>query len=245
MALFDMDESHNLLVQAMSLGDRALLQPRVERVPLAQDQVLMQANQPIGHVYFPESGIVSLTTSAPGEATTEVGIAGREGFLGTAVLLGTDRTPHETFVQVGNGEALRIGADDFRAATEQSAPLRSLLLRYVQAYLVQSGASTASSANHRMETRLARWLLMCHDRVDGDELKLTHEFMSMMICAQRTGVTVCLHILEGAGMIRSKRARVQIVDREKLEELAGDAYGLPEAEYRRLIGPFGRSAAAR
>jgi len=83
---------------------------------------------------------------------------------------------------------------------------------------------------------------MCHDRIDGDEIRLTHEFMSMMIAAQRTGVTVCLHILEGAGLIRSKRARVVILDRERLEDLAGDAYGAPEAEYRRLIGPFGRSA---
>ena len=81
---------------------------------------------------------------------------------------------------------------------------------------------------------------MCHDRIDGDDLEITHEFMSMMIAAQRTGVTVTLHILEGAGMIRSKRSRVTIVDREKLEDIAGDAYGRPEREYRRLIGPFGR-----
>ena len=85
---------------------------------------------------------------------------------------------------------------------------------------------------------------MCHDRLDGDEIGLTHEFMSMMIAAQRTGVTLTLHILEGAGMIRSKRARVEIIDREKLVDLAGDAYGQPEQEYRRLIGPFGKSADA-
>lgn len=86
---------------------------------------------------------------------------------------------------------------------------------------------------------------MLDSRIDGDEIKITHEFMSMMIAAQRTGVTVRLHILEGAGMIRSKRARVEILDREKLVDLAGDAYGAPEAEYRRLIGPFGRPADPR
>ena len=81
---------------------------------------------------------------------------------------------------------------------------------------------------------------MCHDRVDGDEIALTHEFMGMMISAERSGVTLTLHILEGAGMIRSERGRVIIRDRDTLEELAGDGYGMPEAEYRRLIGPFGR-----
>lgn len=83
---------------------------------------------------------------------------------------------------------------------------------------------------------------MCHDRNDTDDIALTHEFMSMMIAAERSGVTVSLHVLEGAGMIRSKRGRVIILDRRKLEELAGDGYGRPEAEYRRLIAPFGKDA---
>ena len=97
----------------------------------------------------------------------------------------------------------------------------------------------ATSATQRVEARLARWLLMCHDRIDGDEIALTYEFMGMMIAAERSSVTITLHILEGTGMIRSKRGRVIILDRDKLEELAGDGYGLPEAEYRHLIGLLG------
>jgi DNA-binding transcriptional regulator YhcF (GntR family) len=92
-----------------------------------------------------------------------------------------------------------------------------------------------------MEARLARWLLMCHDRLEGDELPLTHEVMATMISAQRSGVTVTLHTLEGAGMIRSTRGLVTIRDREKLAEIAGDGYAIPEARYRELIGPFGKS----
>ena len=117
-----------------------------------------------------------------------------------------------------------------------------MLLRYVQVVLAQGAQSTATTAHHRIESRLARWLLMCHDRVDGDEIALTHEFMGMMIAAERSGVTVTLHILEGAGMIYSKRGRVIIRDRDKLEDLAGDSYGVPEAEYRHLIGPIGRAS---
>jgi CRP-like cAMP-binding protein len=118
------------------------------------------------------------------------------------------------------------------------------VLRYVQTSVVQGAQSTASNAHQRIEARLARWLLMCHDRVDGDELALVHEFMGLMIAAERSGVTITLHVLEGAGMIRSKREWVIILDRDKLEELAGESYGVPEAEYRHLIGPLGYSSAA-
>lgn len=114
----------------------------------------------------------------------------------------------------------------------------------MQAFLVQAAQSAATNAHQRLEARLARWLLMTHDRVDGDEIPLTHEFMGMMIAADRSGVTVTLHILEGAGMIRSKRGRVIILDRGKLEELADDSYGLPEAEYRKIIAPFGKGCFA-
>ena len=97
-----------------------------------------------------------------------------------------------------------------------------------------------SNAHHPVEARLARWLLMCHDRTDGHDLNLTHEFMGMMIGARRSGVPVTLHALEAAGMIRSTRSKVTIIDRALLEDIAGEAYGLPEAEYRRLVGPLGR-----
>ena len=172
--------------------------------------------------------------------STEVGIFGRDGVSATCLLLGSDRSPHQTFIQVGDGTALRIDAEPYLEAVRQSETLRNTLLRYVQSMLVQAAQSTATNAYHRIESRLARWLLMCHDRVDGDEIPLTHEFIGMMIAAERSGVTVSLHIPEGAGMIRSKRGRVIIRDRDKLEELAGDSYGVPEAEYRHLIGPLGR-----
>ena len=233
--------STNILLQTMAENDLALLKPHLERVPLEVNQPLANANEPIEHIYFPEGGVVSIVSITPGDGRTEVGIFGREGMSGIAVLLGTDRSPQETFTQVDGTTAMRIGVDAFRAAIAQSPSLQNLLLRFVQAFLVQSAFSTTSNAHHRIEARLARWLLMCHDRIEGDEIKLTHEFMSMMIAAQRTGVTVTLHILEGAGMIRSKRARVMILDRERLIDLAGDAYGQPEAEYRRLIGPFGKT----
>jgi len=242
MLQLDRNHTPNILLAALSENDRALLAPHLKRVPLERQMVMVVPNQPIEHVYFPEGGIVSIVSVMAASGRTEAGIFGREGVSATGLLLGTDRSPHETFVQVGGSTALRIDADLYLAAIQQSETLRTTLLRYVQTVLVQTAQSTAINARHRVEARLARWLLMCHDRVEGDEIALTHEFMGMMISADRSGVTVTLHILEGAGMIRSKRGRVVIRDRERLEDLAGDSYGVPETEYRSLIGPFGHSS---
>ena len=241
MAQLEHRYTDNLLLRALPAGDLALLKPHLVRVPLVREQVLVAPDRPVEHVYFPESGIVSIVSVMTGSGRTEAGIFGREGVSGTPLLLGSDRSPHESFIQVGPATAMRIDADRYVAAIARSDSLRTLLLRYVQTVIVQSAQSTATNASHRVEGRLARWLLMCHDRIDGDEIAITHEFMGMMISADRSNVTVTLHILEGAGMIWSKRGRVIIRDRDKLLELAGDSYGLPEAEYRRLIGPLGRS----
>ena len=203
---------------------------------------LFEANKPIEYIYFLEGGIASIVSSSVDEGATEIGIYGYEGMSGTAVLHGSDRSPHDSYIQVDHSHALRIEVEAFRDAIAQSATLRNLFLRYAEALMIQTGHSVVSNAHYSVESRLARWLLMCHDRSDGDEIALTHEFMSMMISAQRTGVTVTLHILEGSGMIRSTRGLVTILDRSKLEEIAGNGYGKSEAEYRRLIGPFGRSS---
>jgi CRP-like cAMP-binding protein len=227
----------------MGADDLLLLQSHLTRVPLEARQVLVVANKPIEHVYFLENGVASVVSDLPEHGPTEVGVFGREGFSGAAVLLGAETSPHDTHMQVEGDTAMRIETERLRTAVGQSSTLQALLLRYIQSFLVQTAHSAVSNAHHRMEARLARWLLMCHDRLDGDDILITHEFMAMMIAAQRSGVTITLHFLEGAGMIRSMRGRVTILDREKLEDIAGDAYGRPEAEYRRLIGSFGKIAA--
>jgi CRP-like cAMP-binding protein len=235
----DQHYTANTLLRALSDDDLGLLKPHLTRVDLARRQKLVAPNKAVEHVYFPEGGVVSIVSVMAHSGRIEAGIFGREGVSATCLLLGTDRSPHETFVQVDGSTALRIDADQYLAAIRQSESLRTMLLRYVQTVLVQTAQSMATNATQRIEARLARWLLMCHDRIDGDKIALTHEFMGMMISAERSGVTITLHILEGAGMIRSTRGLVVIRDRAKLEDLAGDSYGVPEAEYRQLIGPLG------
>jgi CRP-like cAMP-binding protein len=239
----DQSFTKNLLLTAMSVEDFRRLQPYLDRIALDRGMTLVPANGPADHVYFPEAGVGSIVSETPGKGRTEVGIFGREGMSATFLLLGAPDTPHESFVQVGGAAALRIETARLLHAVEQSETLRTTLLRYVQVSLLQTAQSAASNAHQRLEARLARWLLMCHDRVDGDEIALTHEFMGMMIAADRSGVTVTLHILEGAGMIRSLRGRVIVRDRAKLLELADDGYGMPEAQYSKLLTPFGKGAA--
>jgi CRP-like cAMP-binding protein len=184
-------------------------------------------------VYFPEPSVGSIVAIAGGEKL-EVGIFGPEGMSGLAVVNGTDRGPHQSFIQVA-GQGLRIRAGDLRRAIEASPSLHGILLRYSQAYTVQVAFTALANGRYTIDERLARWLLMCHDRVDGDVINLTHEFLALMLGVRRAGVTTAVHILEGAKVVSATRGRLEILSREALLENAGDSYGPPEAEYERLL----------
>jgi len=219
-----------------------LLAPHLTRVPLQREQRLTEVGKRVDYVYFPEGGVAS-AVAIDGSSRTEVGLIGQEGVVGISAILGDDVSQLEIYMQVDGTTALSIPLEELRRAMDAHAPLRLLLNQYASCFLLQVSYGLVASAQHLMEARLARWLLMCHDRIEGDEVPLTHEFMALMISAQRSGVTVTLHTLEGAGMIRSTRGLVTIRDREKLVDLAGDSYGIPEARYREMIGPFGKSGA--
>jgi CRP-like cAMP-binding protein len=212
-----------------------MVQPYLEAVPLPLRTELEAPNTPIEHVFFMESGMGSVVAISATGQRLEVGVIGREGMSGSTIVMGNDRSPHESFIQV-EGNAQRIRSDDLRNAMQQSSTLRPFLMHYVQAFTIQTAHTALANGRSKLEDRLARWLLMCHDRADGDELPLTHEFLALMLGVRRTGVTLALHLLEARGLIKSKRSRIVIVDREGLEEAAAGSYGTPEAEYRRLVG---------
>ena len=218
----------NRLLVTLPPADFSLLEPQLERVPLPVGTSLVEPDTPIEHVYFLEEGITSVVATTPQGRRIEIGIIGPEGLTGMPVLLGMDRTPHACFVQM-TGAGLRIRADDLRAATAASATLQQRLLRFVHAFTVQIGQTALANASHLIEERLARRLLMCHDRVDGDDLVTTHEFLSLMLGVRRSGVTEALQSLEDRGMISTRRGQVRVVDRAMLEAVAGDSYNLPEA----------------
>jgi CRP-like cAMP-binding protein len=230
----------NLLLRALSEADYALLEPHLERAKLSVRDSLYERNQPIDRVHFLEGGVASIVSEQEGGEQVEVGLYGREGMSGSPVLLDSEQSPHGSMIQVDGTTSLSMPSERLMEACEQSFSLHKLLLRFVQSLNVQAALTAASNAHYALPERLARWLLMCHDRVDDDQIELTHDFISMMLAVRRSGVTVTLHTLEATGSIRAMRGLVTITNRARLEEIAGDAYGEAEDEYRRLIGPFGK-----
>jgi CRP-like cAMP-binding protein len=225
----------NRILSRLSKADFALMEPLLSAVDLPVRMKLEERKRPIEHVYFPDSGIVSVVANGDNNRNIEVGMIGREGMTGMAVVMGTDRTPHQTFVQSA-GAGWRIRSDDLRQAIHTSPTLLQRFLHYGHAYLLQAGFTAMANGRSRIEERLARWLLMAHDRMDGDTLTLTHEFLSTMLGVRRPGVTHALNLLERTGLIQTNRGTVTIIDRESLEESSNGAYGTPEAEFKRLFG---------
>ena len=228
---------HNRLLALLSGNDYALLQPYLEFRDLPRNTILLDPNQTQEHIYFLKSGLASQIASGEGKRKLEVGIYGRDGVGPTAAVLGVDRDPHLHIMQV-MGAGYRISIEKLAEATGESSSLRALLLRYVQVFMIQMGHTALSNNSLLIEQRLARWLAMCHDRLDGNELPLTHEFLGIMIGVRRASVTEAIQILENKEIISARRGAIEVLDRAKLEATAAESYGVPEAEYRRIIGPL-------
>jgi hypothetical protein len=165
----------------------------------------------------------------------EVGHIGPEGLSGAHLFLGTASTPNQTFMQVA-GRGAKVASSVLLDLTVEAPLVREFFLRYVHSCEIQLAQSALANGRYNMNERLARWLLMCHDRLDGIDLPLTHEFLALMLGVRRSGVTNEIHILEGMGAIRATRGNVRVVDRRKLEEIAAGCYGVAEVEYERLLG---------
>ncbi len=217
----------NLLLASLSSADLALLQPDLDPVSLELKQVLESANEPITHNYFIDHGLASVVASNGNKRRIEVGLVGFEGMSGLAVVLGNDRSPNENFMQVG-GDGRRISSDRLIAAMQESPSLQRVLLNFVHSFMNQISSTALSNGTSSIEDRLARWLLMAHDRLDDDAIPLTHEFLSLMLGVRRAGVTVALNALERKGVISLTRGQILITDREGLKASANGAYHEPD-----------------
>ena len=227
--------SRNKLLAALSSGDLGLLQSHLTRVTLKLRQDLEKPNRRIDDIYFMDAGIASVVAVQPGETRIEVGLIGSEGMSGSVVVLGDEQSPHSTYMQVA-GEGRRIRSDKLRGAMKASETMRDLLLKYVQAFHVQTTHTAIANARAKLDARLARWILMAHDRVRADKLPLTHEFLALMLGVRRAGVTEALHSLARRRLIEAGRGHIVVLDRKGIEQVAGTLYGVPEAEFQRLIG---------
>ncbi len=227
--------SRNRILAALPDDRLARLAPHLEPVVLTPKMVLERPGEITEHAYLPSAGVISMVVVGADGQRVEASLFGREGMSGLSVALGSDRPFHEVVVQMP-GHGHRIEAGVLRDALRAEAGLREAVLRYAQAVLAQVSHAALANARHSIEARLARWLLMCHDRVDGDALDVTHELLSVVLGVRRAGVTVAVHMLEGRGLIRATRGRIRILDRAGLEAAAHGIYGAPEADHAGLAG---------
>lgn len=225
--------TNNRILSLLSDDVAASVRPHLEPVTLQQGERLFEPDQPIRFVHFFEGGLSSEIAGGAGEKNIEVGCIGLEGFSAVPAILGVDSTPHFAFMQCG-GPALRIEVTILRQAMNESRPMRELLMRYAHVFLIQVATTALADGRYGIEQRLARWVLMGRDRV-GYELPLTHDFLALMLGVRRPSVTDALHRLEGEQAIKAERSLIHVKDIEKLKQIAGRIYGIPESEYDRHI----------
>ena len=233
----DFSASGNKLLAQFSEEDLAAFHHHFEQIDLNRGDVLIKPDAPIESVVFPLSGIVSIVAATEDHHRIEIGIVGYEGMTDGSLLVGVDRIPHEVFVQL-SGHGLRITAEALLALCRQHPSIHYSLLRWNHLLALQTAQTALSNGGFNIEARLARWLLMCHDRVAGDRITLTHEFLGVMLAVRRSSVTLATQVIEGVRVIKAERGVITILNRAALEEIAGTSYGVPEREYERIIGPF-------
>ena len=237
--------SANWLLASLSDEDLAILVPDLEAVDLPLRMTLARANRRIEHAYFIGAGVASTVSKIGHEAPIEIGITGCEGIVGISLLLGTDRTPNETMIQIA-GDGWRISTERFEAALERGVALAALFRKYAHTFLMQSSSTAHANGRASLDERLARWLLMADDRRGGADLPLTHEFLAIMLGVRRPGVTFALQEFERRALITRQRGSIQLLDRAEIEAVADGFYGSAEAEYQRVLGrPLRRPSSVR
>jgi len=224
----------NRIVAALPREEYKRLLPYLEPVSLSFKKYLYQSQALIEHVYFPNSGVVSMLNVMEDGGTVEIATVGNEGMVGIPVLLGADCAPAETLVQVP-GDAMRMKADVFKSQVIPGSSPHNLLLRYTQALMSHLSQSVACNRLHSVEERCCRWLLQTRERVSSDEFPITQEFLAQMLGVRRASVSEVAAILQKAGLIRYQRGKMKIIDQKSLESGSCECYHLIKQEYARLL----------
>lgn len=228
----------NLLLQAIGPDALGSIESALSRVAFQAGETLSRAGERPAGLLFPEQGVVSII-DGDSSGQIEVGMIGREGVVHAHLILGGPEAAHDAVVMV-EGHGLRLPADRIAPLMAAHPDVGRLLLRFVQSRFVQTARLFASSLRGSAEERVARWLMMCHDRVEGDDIALIHSSLAASLGVRRATVTDALHRLEGVGAIRNRRGLIVVRDRTVLRERAGASYGAAEMQYRDLVGPFGK-----
>lgn len=225
----------NHLIERLPSADRKRLLAMCEPVDLRLSEVLCEPGIPMRQVLFPTDGFLSLVIRAEGHAGLEVGMIGREGMLGAQLALGVAQAPMRAIVQ-GPGRVWQVGRVPFARELARCVSLRGMLHRYLYVLMVQLATASACRRFHGIAPRLARWLLMSHDRAQADRFHVTHEFLALMLGVRRVGVTVAAGGLQGDGLIRYHRGELSVLDRAGLEGRSCRCYADDLRIYRAHMG---------
>lgn len=225
----------NQLLKALPRDVLRRMSSGLELVDLKMGKVLYEASQPISSVYFPTTAVVSILCGLENKDSAEIAIVGNEGMLGVFLFMSQHASPSFSMVQA-TGQAYRLDADRFNSEFYRAGPLFKLLLRYIQALITQMTQNAVCNRHHTLDQQLCRWLLLSLDRVQGNQLVMTHEHISEMLGVRRVGVTVAAGKLQAAGLIRYHRGRILVLSRAGLESLVCECYPLVQHEFECLLG---------
>ncbi len=231
MPIPELPNLRNVILASLSAGDFGMLRGSLERINMVSGGALQGAVESAKYVYFVDSGVVSLLAPLEHGGRIEIAQVGREGVAGVHAALGAETLTLEIMAQ-SDGVVFRAEAAVVRALMEQSGRLRQLLNGFANALFAQVAQTAACNGAHDVVHRLARWLLLVHDRTDGETLNLTHEVISLMLGVTRPGVTIAAGALQRAGLIQYSRGRLIILDRDGLEAVACECYPIVAAYYR-------------
>jgi CRP-like cAMP-binding protein len=224
----------NFILGRLTEKERERLRPHLQYVELQAETVLFQPGRTAEYVYFPEQAVVSVLAVTPDGQCTEVGLIGVEGLTPVCVAMGAESTVHQHLVQLPSA-AWRVSRAAIQEEFAHAGTIQKVSLAFACLMFAQISQTALCNRMHGLEQRLARWLLMCHDRATGDELSLTHEFISVMLGTSRVAVTQTQRAAQDAGLIEYKRGRIRILDRQQLEAAACPCYDVIRHEFDRYL----------
>jgi CRP-like cAMP-binding protein len=227
----------NRILDALPCAERQRVGASTTSMPVVPGNELYAPRSRISQVYFPTVGVVSLMRPVEEGTWVETAVVGREGMVGIRAFLGGGSSGNQRAIGQVEGAALRMSADTFRGHVEEGGKLRDVMFAYTQALMAQTAQSVVCNVAHDIHERCAHWMLQVHDRVDGDEFVLTHEFLADMLGVRRSSVTVAAGALQGAGLIEYRRGHVKINDRAGLEDASCECYRTVNEEFETVMGP--------
>ena len=225
---------HNCILRQLPLATQRRLRGRMEEVELRPCASIYEPDRPSRYAYFPEAGVASIVTVLADGTETEVASVGNEGMIGLAVFSGAETAPRRAFWQTPS-RAWRMDAATLLRETRQGGALAAVLHRYTHAMFTQLAQLATCHRHHTIKQRCCCWLLLMHDRIDGDEFSVTHQFLAQLLGMRRAGVTEILGELERMGAIEHRRGRITIRDRGRLKKMACECYSVVRREFDRLV----------